>query len=107
MKPEVIQSFEQYNYPVVKPSLFDIKLDKWGIEIWYNRVLWHRWTHTKTFRVSFHPKHWRFVDWHSNGAKKGRLEDKCFDITFRILGLWFNYTDWDYNSKYRNENDQY
>jgi hypothetical protein len=34
----------------------------------------------------------------SNGAIKGRVGDTCYDLNIYILGLFFSYTNWDYNS---------
>jgi hypothetical protein len=33
----------------------------------------------------------------NNGAKKGRKEDTCFDFNIHFLGVFFSYTNWDYN----------
>lgn len=53
-------------------------------------------------RLSFHyyPQHWRLFGFHSNGAKRNS-EDRCYDGTFKILGLFINYTVWNFNSKFR------
>jgi len=98
MRQEVVQSFEESVKARVK--LWSLNFDKNGFTLWYWRNL--EWgNHTKCINIHFHPQHWKFLGVHTNGAKRGRVEDKCFDGTFRILGVFFNYINWNYNAKYR------
>ena len=48
-----------------------------------------------TFR--FLPQHWDNLLCKTNGAKKGI--DKCYDLNIHIFGLFFSYTNFDYNEK--------
>lgn len=50
---------------------------------------------SKSIMIKFYPQHWRFLKWHTNGAKPG---DKCYDLNIWLFGLLINYTNWDYNS---------
>tara|TARA_R110000787_G_scaffold274050_1_gene381944 strand:- start:355 stop:558 length:204 start_codon:yes stop_codon:yes gene_type:complete len=66
------------------------------MEYWFNKKN----NGVKTYNsrlVSFRflPKHWNKAKCKSNGAKKG--VDKCYDLNIYILGLFFSYTNFDYN----------
>lgn len=50
--------------------------------------------------VQFVPKHWKMCKVFTNGATRA---DKCFDWHLWILGVHFNYTDWDYCSAPNNK----
>ncbi len=52
---------------------------------------------SKSISLNFCPQHWRMVKAWTNGAKKGRKEDTCFDFNIHFLGVFFSYTNWDYN----------
>lgn len=52
---------------------------------------------SKSVSISFHPQHWRMVKAWNNGAKKGVKEDTCFDFNIHFFGIFFSYTNWDYN----------
>ena len=53
---------------------------------------------SKSISFNFYPQHWKLIQWKSNGAIKGRNEDKCYDLNIYFLGIFFGYTNWDYNS---------
>ncbi len=50
---------------------------------------------SKSVSLRFYPQHWKLIQWKDNGAKKG---DACYDLNIYILGVFFSYTNWDYNS---------
>ncbi len=52
---------------------------------------------SKSIRLNFHPQHWRLAQWSDNGALKGRMEDTCYDFNIYFLGVFFSYTNWDFN----------
>lgn len=52
---------------------------------------------SKSISIRFCPQHWRMIKVWNNGAKKGRKEDTCFDFNIHFLGVFFSYTNWDYN----------
>lgn len=52
---------------------------------------------SKSISLSFHPQHWKLIQWKNNGAKKGIKEDTCFDLNVYLLGVFFSYTNWDFN----------
>jgi hypothetical protein len=54
---------------------------------------------SKSISLNFYPQHWKLRQWKSNGAIKGKKEDKCYDLNIYFLGVFFGYTNWDYNSK--------
>jgi hypothetical protein len=45
--------------------------------------------------LRFLPQHWKSFHWKNNGAIKGI--DKCYDLNIHFLGLFFSYTNFDYN----------
>lgn len=53
---------------------------------------------SKSISVRFLPQHWKMIKAFTNGAKKGRTEDKCFDFNIHFLGIFLSYTNWDYNT---------
>ncbi len=53
---------------------------------------------SKSISLNFHLRHWALMQCKSNGAIKGRVGDTCYDLNIYILGLFFSYTNWDYNS---------
>lgn len=53
---------------------------------------------SRSISVNFYPQHWKSLQWKDNGAKRGRREDKCYDLNIHFLGIFFSYTNWDYNS---------
>lgn len=52
---------------------------------------------SKSVSIRFLPQHWKMIKVYNNGAKKGRKEDTCFDFNIHFLGIFFSYTNWDYN----------
>ena len=52
---------------------------------------------SKSISLRFLPQHWKLHQWKTNGALKGRKEDTCYDINIYCLGIFFLYTNWDYN----------
>jgi len=68
--------------------------------IWFNKMVSGEKKYcSKSISLSFHPKHWKLLQWKSNGAKFGRKEDRCYDLNIYFLGVFFSYTNWDYNCK--------
>ena len=66
------------------------------MEYWFNKKN----NGIKTYKsrlisLRFLPQHWNKAQWKSNGAKKGI--DKCYDLNIYMLGLFFSYTNFDYN----------
>ena len=54
---------------------------------------------TKSISIGFHPQHWKSLQWSDNGAVKGNKLDTCYDLNIHFLGIFFSYTNWDYNHK--------
>ena len=52
---------------------------------------------SRLISLRFLPHHWNKARCKSNGAVKGK--DKCYDYNFNLLGLFFSYTNFDYNEK--------
>ena len=52
---------------------------------------------SKSISIMYCPQHWKFLKTTNNGAKKGRLEDTCYNTQLWILGLNICYTNWDFN----------
>jgi hypothetical protein len=66
------------------------------MEYWFNKKN----NGIKTYKsrlisLRFLPQHWNKARCESNGAIKGK--DKCYDYNINILGLFFSYTNFDYN----------
>jgi len=53
---------------------------------------------SKSISIRFRPQHFKMIKAFNNGAKKGIKEDKCFDFNIHFLGVFFSYTNWDYNN---------
>ena len=53
--------------------------------------------YSKSISLRFAPKHWRMIKYFTNGAVKGRKEDTRYDFNIHCLGIFFSYTNWDYN----------
>jgi hypothetical protein len=51
---------------------------------------------SKSISLRFCPQHWKLYQWKTNGAVKG---DNCYDLNIYFLGVFFSYTNWDYNNK--------
>ena len=65
---------------------------------WFNKKInGHKTYCSKSISINFYPQHWRLIKWQSNGAIKGRKEYKCYDLNIYFLGLFFGYTNWDFN----------
>lgn len=58
---------------------------------------------SKSISINFYPRHWRFARIYTNKAKKGLKCDTCYDLNIQFLGIFFSYTNWDYNSKLQNQ----
>lgn len=68
--------------------------------IWFNKKVNGKKRYcSKSISLSFHPQHWKLLNCSTNGAKKGNKKDTCYDLNIHFLGLFFSYTNWDYNSK--------
>lgn len=52
---------------------------------------------SKSISLRFVPRHWDKFSLRNNGAQKGNLKDTCFDFNLQFFGIWFSYTNWDYN----------
>jgi len=59
--------------------------------LWFNKC-------SKSISINFHRKHFKMMKAWNNGAVKGRKEDTCFDFNIHFLGIFFSYTNWDYNN---------
>lgn len=57
--------------------------------------------HSKSVSLNFHKQHfWKFY-LGDNGAVKGNPKDSCYDLNIHFFGIFFSYTNWDFNSNYR------
>jgi len=52
---------------------------------------------SKSVGLRFVPRHWKMIKCFTNGALKGRKEDTCYDFHIYFMGIFFNYTNYDYN----------
>ena len=52
---------------------------------------------SKSINLDFHSHHWKLLQCKTNGALKGRTEDTYYDLNIYFLGIFFSYTNWDYN----------
>jgi len=66
---------------------------------WFHRKIESGRKITKCISIRFLPQHWKLIHCKSNGALKGRKEDTCYDFNIHFLGIFFSYTNWDYNYK--------
>jgi hypothetical protein len=67
--------------------------------IWFSKKTNKEHTYcSKSISINFLPQHWKLRQWKSNGAIKGKKEDKCYDLNIYFLGIFFGYTNWEYNS---------
>ena len=69
---------------------------KFDMEYWFNKKN-NGLKNYKSRLVSlrFLPQHFTKIHCKSNGAKKGI--DKCYDFNIHFVGLFFSYTNFDYN----------
>ena len=65
--------------------------------IWFSRKINNKRYYSKSISLKFIPKHWKLINCSNNGAIKGDKKDKCYDFNARFLGVFFSYTNWDYN----------
>lgn len=66
--------------------------------IWFNRKINGEKKYcSKSISIVFHPNHWKLLYAKSNGAKRGVKEHTCFDFNIHFLGIFFSYTNWDFN----------
>jgi hypothetical protein len=50
--------------------------------------------YSKSILITFRPQHWRRVAcWNNRATRK----DSCYDFNIHFLGIFFSYTNWDYN----------
>lgn len=71
--------------------------------IWFNRKINGKKRYcSKSVSIRFLPQHWRLLQWKNNGAIRGDKHHTCYDLNIYFLGIFFSYTNWDYNLKYRN-----
>ena len=67
-----------------------------NMEIWFDKKNnWRKAYNGKLLSFRFLPQHWKKVSCSTNGAIKGI--DKCYDLNINFLGLFFSYTNFDYN----------
>jgi len=72
--------------------------------IWFNKKNGNKKIYySKSISINYHKKHWKLFHCSTNGAKKGRKEDKCFDLNIHFFGIFLSYTNWDYNCEYRQD----
>lgn len=62
----------------------------------YNGINYYK---SRCISVNFYPKHWKLIQCKNNGAIKGK--DSCYDLNVYFLGIFFSYTNWDYNETYK------
>lgn len=55
--------------------------------------------YSKSISLNYHHKHWKLYQWKTNGAIKGVKEHRCYDLNIYFLGVFFSYTNWDFNSE--------
>ena len=68
--------------------------------IWFNKKVKGKKRYcSKSISFYFRPQHWKLIQWKNNGALKGIKEDRCYDLNIYFLGLFFSYTNYDYNSE--------
>ncbi len=66
------------------------------MNIWFNNKNNGAKTYkSRVISLRFLPQHWKSFHWKNNGAVKGI--DKCYDLNIHFLGLFFSYTNFDYN----------
>lgn len=70
-----------------------------NMTIWFKKIVNGKKKCCKSISLQFHPKHWELLLCETNGALKGRKEDTCYDFNIHFLGVFFSYTNWDYNCK--------
>lgn len=70
--------------------------------IWFNKKIKDKKRYcSKSISFRFRPQHWKLIQWKNNGAIKGIKEHTCYDLNIYFLGLFFGYTNYDYNSELR------
>ena len=75
------------------------------------KVLFEKWwdNNSKTFGIINYKKSWKEngikpkISYHTNGAKR-TMGDKCFDATLTIGYTVFNYTNWDLQKEWSDQN---
>ena len=73
--------------------------------IWFNKKIGIKNKKiSKSISISYHIKHFKKFQCYTNGAKKGRKEDKCFNLSINFFGVFLSYANWDYNSDYKIDN---
>lgn len=73
------------------------------------KVIFQKWfdNETKQFSIINYKKSWKEngnkprLDFYTNGAKRGNIKDSCLDIHLVIGYTIFNYTNFNYNHKFR------
>jgi hypothetical protein len=66
--------------------------------IWFNKkVNGEKRYCGKSITIRYHLKNWKLLQWKSNGALKGNKQQTCYDLNIYFLGLFFSYTNWDFN----------
>jgi len=53
---------------------------------------------SKSISINYHLQHWKLFSIYTNGAIKGNKQHTCFDLNIQVLGIFFSYTNWDYNN---------
>lgn len=48
---------------------------------------------SKSISIRFYMQHWKLLQFKTNGALRGRKEDKCYDLNIYFLGIFIGYTN--------------
>jgi hypothetical protein len=66
--------------------------------IWFSRKINGKKKYcSKSLSLCYHKKHWKLIQCFNNGAIRGNKLDTCYDFHINFLGIFFSYTNWDYN----------
>lgn len=72
--------------------------------VWFSRKINNeKRYYSKSISLRFVSRHWCMIKMYNNGAKKGRKEDTCYDFNIHFLGIFFSYTNWDFNHQLNNQ----
>lgn len=54
--------------------------------------------HSKSIGLHFRLQHFFKFHWGDDGAQKGNPNHTCYDFNVHAFGIFFSYTNWNYNS---------
>lgn len=57
--------------------------------------------YSKSISLKFYRQHFFKFYIGDNGATKGNQKDNCYDLNIHFFGIFFSYTNWDFNCNYR------